>query len=426
MPTMRDLKDKKAALLAEAGRIFKAAEDEKRDLSADEKARDDAIHAELSDVNDQISRLERHLDSQRQAAGSPDTGSSGAAPAGDGRHGFTSLADFAAAVRMASPRPGGVIQVDPRLSAMMAAPADFHREGGSSDGYMVPPALRQEIWSLMFAEDDLLSEVDSEPTNSNAVQMFADETTPWGASGVSASWRSEGSQMSSSRLATEQRETKLHELYSFVLATEELLEDAPRLNARLTAKAAQALRWKINKAMFEGTGAGQPLGWTKSSALVTVAKESGQTAATVVAANVANMFSRNINPAGATWYVNQSALPQLMTMTLGQQPIWMPPSSGFVGAPGGFLLGRPVRFSHHCEALGTAGDLQFVDPKGYYAAYKASGIKAASSMHLYFDYGIQAFRWTFRFGGQPYLSAAVTPNKGSATLSHFVRLATRS
>ena len=47
-------------------------------------------------------------------------------------------------------------------------------------------------------------------------------------------------------------------------------------------------------------------------------------------------------------------------------------------------------------------------------------------MHLYFDYGAQAFRWTFRLGGQPHMSAPVTPARSAATKSHFVALAARA
>ena len=113
-------------------------------------------------------------------------------------------------------------------------------------------------------------------------------------------------------------------------------------------------------------------------------------------------------------------------MTIGDQPIWTPPVAGLQQAPGGFLLGLPIKWSEHAETLGTKGDLQLVAPKGYYGISRAAGIQFASSIHLFFDYGMQAFRWTFRIGGQPYLSAPVAPAKGSNTKSHFVVLETRS
>ncbi|WP_043776149.1 phage major capsid protein, partial [Roseivivax isoporae] len=106
--------------------------------------------------------------------------------------------------------------------------------------------------------------------------LGADETTPWGTSGIKAYWRSEGSQMTPTQLADEGRSVPLHELYCLALASEELLEDAIRLRNRLSNKAAMAIAWKKNLAIVEGSGVGQPLGWFNSPAMLTVPKESGQ------------------------------------------------------------------------------------------------------------------------------------------------------
>lgn len=398
-------------------------------LDSDAQAKFDELEAEAQTVRGQIDRLERF-----ESTNKDDDQGQGRKTShvkvevrdnrqDDPKSGFENLADFALAVMAAVPQKGGM--VDERLK-IVGAPTNFHREGGSSDGYMVPAQMRQEIYELVFAGTDLLSMVDGEPTQSNTVQFLADETTPWGSTGVQAYWSAEASQFTPSRLETDARELKIHKLHAFVTATEELLEDAPRLNSRLTKGAARAINWKSNNSILFGSGAGMPYGFNTHGSKVTVAKESGQAADTVVAKNVAKMFSRSLNPGGSVWIVNQDVLPELMTMVLGDQPIWTPPASGFANAPGGFLFGRPVMFSNHCGTLGDETDIMFVDPLGYYLAQKQGGIKFGSSIHLYFDYDIQAFKWTFRLGGQPYLSAPVTPNKGSATRSHFVTLADRA
>ncbi|TXH48832.1 MAG: phage major capsid protein, partial [Desulfurellales bacterium] len=341
----------------------------------------------------------------------------------DPMRGFASAADFGQAVRAAC-NPSGP-SYDPRLQ-VLGAPTNFHRETSSADGYMVPPAMRDAIWALVFGDEGLLATTMPEPTASNSVQLLADESTPWGATGIQANWAAEGSQFTSSRLATVARNVVLHKLHAFVLGSDELLSDAPRLANRLTTGAARAIAYKADESIVNGNGVGQPLGWSGSGAVVSVAKESGQAAATVVATNVAKMFARCILSPSSYWLVNQDVLPQLMTMTLGDNSVWTPPSTGFANAPGGFLLGRPIRFSEHCATLGTVNDIQLVNPAGYYSAVRESGVQFAQSMHLYFDYGVEAFRWTFRLGGQPYLSAPVTPDNGSNTRSHFITLATRA
>lgn len=441
---LKELRQRQHDLKAEGTALLDAADADDRDLTEEEEARYSEIEAELTKVGAEIEQEEakaerrRNLDAirtappaqerseERPAAGQ--TRSNEPDPALTG--GFRNIAEFATAVRTAC-TPETRHNLDPRLTGgngVNAAPTNFHEGGGSSgEGFELPVQYRDEIWQLVFDMDDLMTDVDLEPTSARQVDYTADETTPWGSTGVQARWRAEGSQMEASKMGTKGRSMTLHEIYAFVLATEELLEDAPRLNNRLTVKTAQAINWKISDSIVYGSGAGQPLGWFNSGALVSVAKENNQTADTIVAENVLKMYSRLLVAPGDMpyWLANRDTVPQLATMTVGDQPAWMPPN-GLISAPGGILLGYPVRFSEHAKTVGDKGDIQLISPKGYYAARRTQGVQFASSMHLYFDYNIQAFRWTFRFGGQPHLSAPVNPANGASTKSHFVVLDERT
>ena len=288
--------------------------------------------------------------------------------------------------------------------------------------------MRKQIWELIFKNEDILNMVTSEPTDSNEVKIVKDETTPWGSTGIQANWAGEGTQFSATKLVTNQDSVALHKLYCFSLATEELLADQSLLNSRLTRGAAQAISWKASDAIFYGTGAGQPLGFFNSGALVSVGAESGQTADTIVTANVAKMYSRMLGDSlkRSIWVGNSDIIPQLMVMTIANQPVWTPPGVGLQNAPGGALMGRPVMLTEHSKTLGDKGDLMLIDPKGYYALTKRGGLKFSTSIHLYFDYDIEAFRWTFRIGGQPFLTSPVSPANGSNTKSHFVSLDARA
>lgn len=421
---LKQLKARRADLLTQSERLLATAAAAGRGLTDEEKQQDDGLHAQIDAMQDDLSRLERLMAADR-AIVLPEEQGAVDASGGDPKCGFASLSDFARSVHAAC-RPGA--QMDARLSRMLAAPTSYHSEAGTAEGYMVPAQFRQEIFDLVFADEGLISAVNPEPTTSNAVEFLADETTPWGAVGIQAKWRGEPTQMTPTKADTDRRVLRLHDLYAFVLASDDLLEDAPRLNARLTRKASDAIRYKLESGIVNGTGAGQPLGWMKSGALVTITKESGQAAATIVTANIAKGYARMLVPDGASPFVlaNRDIVPQLVGLTIGNQPVWTPPVSGMTMAPGGFLMGLPIRWSEQAETLGTKGDIQFVVPGGYYAINKAGGIQFASSIHLYFDYGMQAFRWTVRFGGQPFLSAPVSPAKGSNTKSHFVCVETRS
>jgi HK97 family phage major capsid protein len=417
------LLQKQADLISEQKSIVTAVEArEPMQYTDAERQRDDAIVAELGTVRADLAREEARRQFERAAPASEIVGGHNRIE-DDPKRGFAHLGEFALAVKNAY-SPGGV--PDDRLR-FGAAPTNYHKETGSDEGRMVPPAFKAEIFEAVTSGvDSLLAAVDTEPTSSNAVEILADESTPWGATGVQAYWRSEGQQMNASKLATAGQQVRLHELYAFVLATGEILQDAARLGDRLARKSALAIQYKANEAIVNGTGAGQPLGWFTSAAKVSVAKESGQAADTVVAANVAKMYARVISPGKAIWYINQDTLPQLLTMTLGNNSVYVPPASGFQNAPGGFLFGRPVQFLENCPTVGDQGDIQLVNPKGYYATVKGSAPEFAESMHLFFDYNVSAFRWIFRLGGQPYLSAAISPAKGSVTRSHVVVLDARA
>lgn len=413
----------------------------KDDPTDEEKARKTAIldpeAGEIAAVDTELAQFEALFEAERRAPSIEGPISVTPRSEADPNRGFADIAEFAHAVRAVDPRGGGV--TDPRLLPLrgaaeggaggpLAAPSNYHQEGHSEDGYMVPPAMRQQIFEIALSEDDLFGATNPEPTESNAISFVRDESTPWGATGIQAYWQAEGAQATASRLKTDPSQMQLHKLHAFVTATEELEEDAPLLANRISRGAGRAIQYKLAEAFVRGTGAGQPLGYEAASCLVTVAKESGQAAATLVAKNLVKMYSRRlIIPGGRwAWLVNQDVVPQLVDLKIGNEPSWQAQNQGLQQAPAGMLLGLPIRFSEHCKTLGTVGDIALVDFAAYYSAIKSGGIKFASSIHLYFDYGVSAYRWTVRVGGQPFLSAAVTPANSSDTKSSFIVLATRA
>jgi len=188
----------------------------------------------------------------------------------------------------------------------------------------------------------------------------------------------------------------------------------------------------IDDAIINGTGAGQPLGVLNSGCLVTVSKEAGQPAATILAENVIKMWARMWSKSrkNAVWFINQDIEPQLYTMSLavgtGGIPVYMP-AGGLADAPYGRLMGRPVIPIEQCQTLGTLGDVILADLSQYMLADKG-GIQAASSIHVRFVYDETTFRFVYRVDGQPVRASAITPYKGGAgnSLSSFVVMETRS
>jgi len=209
--------------------------------------------------------------------------------------------------------------------------------------------------------------------------------------------------------------------------------DAAALEAFIRQAFVSEFGFLIDDAIYNGTGAGQPLGFLNSGSLVSVSKEAGQRAATVVAENLVKMYSRRFASMtnNYVWLYNQNIEPQLFTMSLavgtGGIPVYMPPG-GLSDAPYGRILGLPAIAVEQAAALGTVGDIVLANlPNGYILAEKG-GIQSAMSIHVRFIYDEQVFRFVLRVDGQPVRASALTPYKGGATAtqSHFIALETRS
>jgi len=456
--TIEELKEKLLTLNENVKNIQAKADAEKRELNEQESKDVAGIFAEFESVEADIERRERiaAMSAKVNAPAARRTQTDGletvnakteerkpaAAPAArtprieaiDDRKtwGFRNFGDYARSVMAAaSIQRGGGGAVDPRLVAN--APSSFGQEGSGADGgFAVPPEFRQAIMVKVMAEDSLLSRTDQQTSSSNSFTFPKDETTPWQTSGgIQASWEGESSQLSQSKPNLQNTTVKLNKLTALVPVTDELLEDAASLSNYLNTKAPAKIDFKINDAIINGTGAGQPLGFLNSGALVTVAKESGQAAATVNFANITKMWARMYSQCrkNSIWLINQDVEQQLPSLVItgsnsGVFPAYLPPGC-LSSSPYGQLMGRPVVVTEACQQLGTAGDINLVDLSTYMTIVKAGGIRADVSIHLWFDYDITAFRFVMRVGGQPWWTSAITRKNGSNKLSCFVNLAAR-
>lgn len=390
--------------------------------AGDNDASDDAAHVTQQRVSQMVQRaLGKYGKSGR---GSP--GSHGPIVSAHASRqlasGFDSLGEFALAVHKASQQGG---QADARL--MIKSPTTFANEGaGGAGGFLVPNEFADRLWEIVFAQDSLLSRTNQIPTSRNSLSLPVSESTPWGASGVQAYWVEEGNAITQSRPQFKYQNLRLHKLAALVPASDELVEDASALDAFVTREAGRAIRYRADDAIINGDGVGKPLGIFNAASLVTVEKEVSQTADTIVASNIAKMYARM--PASsmgqAVWLLSQDVLPQIVTLTLGGQPIYQPPTSNS-DAPLGTLLGRPILLSQHCQQAGDKGDIFFINFSDYITLTKTSGIQTASSIHLWFDHDITAFRFTFRVAGQPWLSQPIPSANNGHDTSPFVTLEAR-
>jgi HK97 family phage major capsid protein len=249
--------------------------------------------------------------------------------------------------------------------------------------------------------------------------------------GIQTYWAAEAATVTKAKPTFRQIELNLKKLFGLFYATDELMQDAAALSAMVNRWFPAEFGFKIDDAIINGTGAGQPLGILNSVCLVSVSKETGQTATTILFENIVKMYARLLDSsdANAVWFINRDILPQLFTMSLavgtGGVPVFLPASENVYQSPTMTLLGKPLITIEQCATLGTVGDIILADLSEYMLIEKG-GIQAAQSIHVQFIYDEMTFRWTYRTDGQPIRTSPLTPYKGSATRSPFIVLATRS
>ncbi|MBV8781021.1 MAG: phage major capsid protein [Phycisphaerae bacterium] len=340
----------------------------------------------------------------------------------DPRDGFRGVGDFARSVRRAFENHG----IDQRLQRRLKATGAS--EGVNADGgYAVPIEFAQNVFNDILGEDSLFNRCFQIPMTSSSIKLPALNYTTQGSYGVTAYWTSEGAAITTSKPTYRQPQLNLNKLAALVPVTSELLEDGIAIEPIITKLAAEAITFRLNDAIINGDGAGKPTGIIGHASVVSVAKETGQTAATVVAQNIVKMRARfNGNPAHAVWLIHRDVEPQFLTMQdAGGRWLYFAPGS-FADNPQGRLLGADVVPLMNCQTPGTVGDVVYADMQQYAIGFKASGPQQAMSLHLYFNTDELAYRWTFRVDGRPWRDAPLAAKNGSSSYSPFVTMAARA
>lgn len=348
----------------------------------------------------------------------------------DPARGFRSFGDFARVVR--SEGTNFANPSDERLRIGAAVPTTFGSElSGVDAGFAVPAQFANEIWTYAGTEDALLPFTDNVSVTSNSMIFPKDETTPWGTDGPRAYWQAEAAAGTQTKPKLGTATLRLLKLMAFVPITDELASDAPAMATYLPRRVGAHIRWRANEAILFGTGNGTPLGALVGGAAITVAKESGQATATFDPNNFRKMVGRM--PPGsysrAVWLLGPDTLAPLLGVNFGSFFLddidaddELPP--GLAG-PVFKMLGRPVYESQHTSPFSSQGDVTLVDLSYYTTISPGAGIDVATSMHLWFDLDVEAYRITFRMDGRPKIVAPLVQAKGSNTLSPFVQLGAR-
>jgi len=434
MNRIKMLRNKKAALVKQSQAMLEAAGD--NSLSADDQVKFDANMLEIEGIEANIAAAEKLAAAEK--AMEPARGTMGTfaddakiTVGEDATKKYANLGDMLADVaKMAMTG-----EVSERLQYEAAATGQ-NTTVNSEGGFLVRKEFSLALLEAGQEESQLLPYVTKIPVGDgfDGVELpYVDDISRADGSrngGVRVYRKNEADTVSSSKVKLSQKELKLEDLMALCYTTERQLQDGVALQGIIQSAFKNEFAFTVDNEIIRGSGAGQMLGILNSDALISVAKETGQDADTIVFDNVKNMRARlrARNRANAIWLVNQECEPQLQSMSqiigTGGVPVYMP-AGGIVDAPNDRLYGRPVINLEQCSALGDLGDILLADLSDYLVIEKG-GLVTDSSMHVRFLYDEMAFRFKYRINGAPKTRKPLTPFKGTNTLSPYVGLAARA
>jgi HK97 family phage major capsid protein len=349
-----------------------------------------------------------------------------AVPAAPAVREFKTFADYLRAVVAAANGEG----VDRRLQR---APTGLS-EGLPADGGWLVPEVWAEGWvSSIYSTGQIARLADRKTTTRPLADVelpAIDETSRADGSrfgGVLAYWSSEAASQSSSFPRWRRVGFTGRKIIGIGYATSEMMADSDLFEGALREAFAQELAFALDHCVLVGSGAGQPAGVVSAPCTISVAKETGQAAATIVAANVVNMYDRLVADcrANAVWFVNPDCDPQLRNLALvvgtAGAPLW---SWNADASPYPRLLGLPCIPTEHNAALGTVGDIVLADLSQYRIVDQTP--KDAVSFDAAFVSDQVIFRMVYRVDAKPKYASPITPANSSTTRSPFITLATRA
>ncbi len=435
MKKLAELRQNKAALVAKGLALLDSVSDSASPMTPEQETALKENETALAQINSAIAARERLLGEQQSLGNAADTPRIEAMRDLGAERPFACLGEQLQAVIAVSnsdPDPEALS----RLRHIQAAATGLGVSVGSDAGFLVQTDFTTSMMALAH-DTGVLSRrcmrVPIGPTSDSLEAPLVKQSSRatgsrWG--GVQVYRKAEADTVTATKPDFDKWELRLEEMMALCYATGRSLQDAPALEAIIRQAYAEEMGFKMDDEIIRGTGVGQCLGILNSSAKVSVTKETGQAADTIVAENVMAMYSRlwSRSMAGAEWFINQDCWTQLFQLHLavgtGGVPLFMPPA-GLVSAPYGTLFGRPIQVLEQCATLGDEGDIVLADFSQYVLIEKG-GVAADTSIHVRFLYDEQAFRFITRNNGAPKWKTALTPYKGSNSVSPFITLAARA
>jgi len=301
---------------------------------------------------------------------------------------------------------------------------------GEDGGFAVPPAFIGRLLDEALEMEIIRPRATVLPVgNSNIANVPAWDDLDHSAgtsAGLEGLWTAEGGTNTRQTAKIRPLSIRANKLSIYSTVTSELMSDGPMFMQRFRQKLIETIAWSMDFSLLRGDGVGKPLGVLNSPSLIAVSAESGQTADTVVYANLKKIYSR-MHPRSrpnAVWIMHSDVLPFLLSMfasdgsTSSLYPILERGTSTDFA-----IYGRPVYFTEHAPQLGDQGDIGLYDLSKYLVVMRQTASVETSNAPSWLT-DEQDFRCKLRVGGQSSWDKAFSPRAG-ASLSWAVTVAAR-
>ena len=316
--------------------------------------------------------------------------------------------------------------VTPALEKTQRSILGMNTQVGSEGGYAIQVDFANRIMDSVVEQSEILNRVDRYQVSANAnevyVSMVNETSTANVFGGVVAYVVEEGATIPNTKPSLKQIRLPLKKLAALAYVTDEQMRDAQFTGSLLERAFGLAIARLREKMIITNV--------INNPGTTTIAKESGQSAATVVGKNFLKMRNGLISTSrrNAIWTMHPDVMAELPEVYLAgthtDKFLYMP-EDGIYSTGYDRLFGREIIESDYCSALGTKGDVLYWSPFEYLEITKG-GIETAASIHVAFDTAQMAFRAISYANGMCKYDQGISLVNSSVARASYVTLATRA
>lgn len=429
--SLQEMLQKRAGLIQKQRQMLDQAKTAGRDFTEQEESDFDAIESQIKALEKNIER-EKALQNRESELDEPvgktyrpgsDPGSAYGAPTQEEKRndgGFKSWDEFLHAVVFGD--KSGKLQ-----SWKAEYEKDLSMSNPTGAGIMVPPQYSTEILRIdpeasVIRPRATVMPAGSPPDGELNIPVLDQGPNGYYA-GVQVTWIAEGAAKPGTEYELEQITLAPKEVAAHTVLTDKLIRNWEAASSFTGNMLRAAMVNAEDVAFIAGNGTGKPLGFQNSAAAIKVNRAvANQISYIDIVKMIASAQADTMGAIGGGYefIASQSTIPQLLTLKdEGGRYIFI--AGDATKGIASTLLGYPIRFTGRTAALGSMGDLNFVNLE-YYLIKNGSGPFVEASQHVQFLNNKTVIKAFWNVDGKPWIKAPLTLQDGVSKVSPFIVL----